>query len=322
MIHGFNIQATGTAFTAVSTNVINRSDKELSEEKIFSSDSSNSTNGLDTQETSNISYETKHKLSNSSLVAFNDPTNGKFAIVSLQNSTISMLKSHFGESDFYKRDDGITRLDNKAEAYVAGWFGDIAYKREFLSADSNKDGLLSDSEYGNTKNDFYINGQLSNSGKNITERVAEVYVSIKDKELINYREYNKSTSIDDELNKTLSINKDMNNEISLKEAYNADASGSYEEVIFRHAKEMIPKALKDAMMMEKLKKLEEHNDKKISAIVKLLSGKGDLELLSQMEKDLLQDEFKLINKDSSNMEKIMNDKLEELLKISKYKEYE
>jgi len=325
MIHGFNIEATGTAFTAVSTDVVNRTNKEMSEEEIFSSGVSNSSNDLQTQkveETSNISYETQHKLSNSSLVVFNDPTNGKYAIVSLQNSTIDMLKNHFGEEDFYKRDDGITRLDNKAEAYVAGWFGDIAYKREFLSADSNKDGLLSDSEYENTKSDFLIVGGISNDNKSLYEKVVNNYLTVKDKELINYREHNKSKSIDDELDKTLSINKDMNSEISLKEAYNADSSGSYEKVIYRHAKEMIPQALKDAMMEEKLKKLEEHNDDKIRAMVKLLLEKGDITILNTADKELLSNELSIVKEDGSDIQKIMNDKLDELLKIEKYKEYE
>ena len=310
MIHGFNIIARGTAFTSVSTNIINHTEKEMSEEKIFSSDNST------------ISYETKHKLSNSSLVAFNDPTNGKYAIVSLEKSTLSMLKSHFGESDFYRRDDGITRLDNKAEAYVSGWFGDIAYKRNFLSADSNNDGLLSDGEYGNTKNSFSIIGGISNDNKSLYENITDTYIGGSEgSKFKTYRENKHAQSIDDELNKTLSINTDMNNEISLKEAYSADSSGSYEKVIYRHAKEMIPQALKDAMMMEKLKRLEEHNNEKIRAMAKLLLEKGDIEKISSSEKELLTDELLVVKEDGSNMEKVMNDKLDEMLKIEKYTEY-
>ena len=323
MIHGFNIEATGTAFTAVSTDVVNRTNKEMAEEEIFSSGVSNSSNDLQTQkveETSNISYETQHKLSNSSLVVFNDPTNGKYAIVSLQNSTIDMLKNHFGEEDFYKRDDGITRLDNKAEAYVAGWFGDIAYKREFLSADSNKDGLLSDSEHGNTKTSFLIEGGISNDNKSLYENIVSSYGESRKANLSKIGKSSKS--IDDELDKTLSINKDMNSEISLKEAYNADSSGSYEEVIYRHAKQNIPQALKDAMMEEKLKKLEEHNDDKIRAMVKLLLEKGDISMLDTTDKELLSNELSEAKEDGSDIQKIMNDKLDELLKIEKYKEYE
>ncbi|MBU0502425.1 MAG: hypothetical protein KJ811_04155, partial [Candidatus Margulisbacteria bacterium] len=76
------------------------------------------------------------------LVAFNDPVSKKVAVVSLSSATMDKLKTHFGENDFYERKDGITRLDNKAEAFVGGWFGDIAYKREFFKADSNNDGKL------------------------------------------------------------------------------------------------------------------------------------------------------------------------------------
>ena len=137
-----------------------------------------------------------------------------------------------------------------------------------------------------------------------------------------YRENNHAQSLDDELNKTLSINTDMNNKISLKEAYNADSSGSYEKVIFRHAMEEIPQALKDAMMMEKLKKLEEHNDDKIRAMVKLLLEKGDISMLDTADKELLSNELSEAKEDGSDIQKIMNEKLDEMLKIEKYKEYE
>jgi hypothetical protein len=91
----------------------------------------------------------------SNLVAFNDPVRGELAVVSLSGSTMDKLKAHFGTNDFYERDDGITRLDNKAEAFVGGWFGDIAYKREFLSADQNQDGKLDSNEYLDTKTVFF-----------------------------------------------------------------------------------------------------------------------------------------------------------------------
>ena len=331
MIHGFNIEATGTAFTAVSTDVVNRNNKEMAEEKIFSSAVSNSTNDLQTQEveeTSNISYETQHKLSNSSLVAFNDPTNGKYAIVSLQNSTIDMLKNHFGEEDFYKRDDGITRLDNKAEAYVAGWFGDIAYKREFLSADSNKDGLLSDSEYGSTKNSFSHHGNVLGFGDNIEINtwVGDTYESssASSSNYINQMKNKTNITIDKQLDITINNDDDFNSEISFEEALTTHYNKNTQDSIIQLAKDMVglPKELEDAMMMEKLKKLSEHNDDKIRAMVKLLLEKGDISMLDTADKELLSTELSEANEDGSDIQKIMNEKLDEMLKIEKYKEYE
>lgn len=326
-----NTSISGTAFIAVSIDVINRSTKEMSEEKIFSSDVSESSNDLKTQkekETSNITYETQHKLSNSSLVAFNDPTNGKYAIVSLQNSTIGMLKNHFGESDFYKRDDGITRLDNKAEAYVAGWFGDIAYKREFLSADSNKDGILSDGEYGNTKNSFSHHGTVFGFGDNIEINtwVGDTYQnsSVSSKNFINHMTDRIDITIDKQLDITINNDDDFNSKISFEEALTAHYNTNTKNSIIQLAKDMVglPKELEDVMMMEKLKKLSEHNDDKIRAMVKLLLEKGDISMLDISDKELLVNELSEAKEDGSDIQKIMNDKLDELLKIQKYKEYE
>ena len=151
----------GTAFTAVSTNIVDRTAKELSKEVIPSFDNSK------IDKTSDISYSSTQKVENSSLVAFKDPTNDKYVILSLKDSTLDKLKSHFGENDFFQREDGITRLDNKAEAFVGGWFGDIAYKREFLKADANKDGNLDSNEYLNTKNSFSHHGEVSGHGNEI-----------------------------------------------------------------------------------------------------------------------------------------------------------
>ncbi len=326
-----NTSISGTAFTAVSTDVVNRTNKEMSEEKILSSGVSNSSNNLQTQEveeTSNISYETQHKLSNSSLVAFNDPTNGKYAIVSLQNSTIDMLKNHFGEEDFYKRDDGITRLDNKAEAYVAGWFGDIAYKREFLSADSNKDGLLSDSEYENTKNSFSHHGNVLGFGDSleINTWVGDTYESssASSNNYINQMKNKTNITIDKQLDITINNDDDFNSEISFEEALTTHYNKNTEDSIIQLAKDMVglPKELEDAMMMEKLKKLSEHNDDKIRAMVKLLLEKGDISMLDTTDKELLSNELSEAKEDGSDIQKIMNEKLDEMLKIEKYKEYE
>ncbi|MEK6658748.1 MAG: hypothetical protein AABY36_03590 [Campylobacterota bacterium] len=136
-------QIKGIAFTAMSSNIIDRTNEELRNEQIITK----ATQGT----TSNVGYMTTEK---SNLVAFNDSVSGKIAVVSLSSATMDKLKAHFGENDFFKREDGITRLDNKAEAFVGGWFGDIAYKREFLSADQNQDGKLDSNEYLETRNEF------------------------------------------------------------------------------------------------------------------------------------------------------------------------
>ena len=308
MINGFKINVSGTVFTAASTTTIDRTNKELAQEQIPSIDKS-----AKTQKSEQISYETTAPLANSTLVAFKDPTNDKYVILSLKNSTIDILKSHFEKDDFYKRDDGIIRLDNKAESYVSGWFADIAYKRGFLKADSDRDGKLSDFEYGNTKNAYYINGGISNDNKSLFEKVSNKYLEVSSKEAINYRPNNRPDTIDNELDWTLSINNDFDKNISLKESYNKPSnSNNYENVVFNHAMKLIPNAVKAAMSedltLKLLEKETKESKKQLEALQKLKMTKGDVSTLNKNELKALDGLL------PSNTEKINNETIDKISK--------
>lgn len=308
MIYGFKINVSGTAFTAVPTTTTDRTNKELAQEQIPSIDKK-----AKTQKSEQISYKTTAPLENSTLVAFKDPTNDNYVILSLKDSTIDTLKSHFGKDDFYKRDDGIIRLDNKAESYVSGWFGDIAYKRGFLKADSDRDGKLSDGEYGQTRNAYYIIGGISDNNKSLYEKVNNKYLEVSSKEGINYRPNNRPINIDDELNWTLSINHNFNQNISLKESYNKpNNSQNYENVVFGHAMKFIPNAVKAAMSEDLvLKLLEEQtkeSQKQLEALQKLKTAKGDVSTLNKSELKALDG---LLPSDTKN---ISDDKIDKMSK--------
>jgi len=308
MINGFKINVSGTVFTAISTTTIDRTNKELAQEQIPSIDKS-----AKTQKSEQISYETTAPLANSTLVAFKDPTNDKYVILSLKNSTIDILKSHFEKDDFYKRDDGIIRLDNKAESYVSGWFADIAYKRGFLKADSDRDGKLSDFEYGNTKNAYYINGGISNDNKSLFEKVSNKYLEVSSKEAINYRPNNRPDTIDNELDWTLSINNDFDKNISLKESYNKPNNlNNYENVVFNHAMKLIPNAVKAAMSedltLKLLEKETKESKKQLEALQKLKMTKGDVSTLNKNELKALDGLL------PSNAEKINNETIDKISK--------
>lgn len=48
------------------------------------------------------------------------------------------LKTHFGSQNFDKDTSGKITLKGEAADFVSGWFGDIAYKRNYAGADSDK----------------------------------------------------------------------------------------------------------------------------------------------------------------------------------------
>jgi len=311
MILGSNIQTLmhGTVFTTASTTTIDRTNKELAQEQIPSIDKS-----AKTQKSEEISYKTTSPLENSSLVAFKDPTNDKYVILSLKDSTIDTLKSHFGKDDFYKRDDGIIRLDNKAESYVAGWFADIAYKRGFLKADSDGDGKLSDGEYGQTRNEFSGHGMIG-IGR-VDEYVDKSYVKVNENDSVivryNNKDYLQPKNIDEELNTTLRINSDFNGNISLRESYNTNKNNaiiSTHKLIEKHVNEAIHLGLLDEdLILKLLEKETKESQKRLEALQKLKMVNGDISTLSKSELKALDG---LLPGDTKN---ISDDKIDDISK--------
>ncbi|MDO8453271.1 MAG: hypothetical protein Q7S59_01720, partial [Sulfurimonas sp.] len=296
---GLNISLTGIAFTAMSSETIDRTNEELRNEQIVTNPT--------VEITSNVSYMTKEK---SNLVAFNDPVSGKLAIVSLSNATMDKLKLHFGENDFFQREDGITRLDNKAEAFVGGWFGDIAYKREFLSADKNQDGNLDSNEYLDTRNEFFGHGELYRNG-NISEIIEKSYVktNANDSSIVRYNkdDYTRPSSLDEELNTTLKIDKNFDNTITLRESFNKNSKFvmlSDDKVGTAHIKEAVKKgilpeeALKICLSVEEEKKTNQI--KKQEALAKLMQSNGDVSKLSAEERSLLAGELAQYKKEDKS----------------------
>lgn len=282
-------QISGTAFRAVSTETIDRTNDELKNEQIIVKA---------TKETaSNVGYMTTEK---SNLVAFNDPVSGELAVVSLNSSTMDKLKAHFGENDFYEREDGITRLDNKAESFVSGWFGDIAYKREFMSADQNQDGKVDSNEYLNTRNEFDGHGELYGSGA-VKEVIDKNYVKISENgsKIVRYNrdEYERPTSIDEELNTTLKIDKNFDNIMTLRESFNKNGKFSMlsnDKLGTEHIKEAVKKGIlpEEALEIRLLAEEEKNNAaKKQQALAKLMQNNGDMSKLSTEEQSLLAGEI-------------------------------
>ena len=193
----------GIAFSAMAVDVKDRTQSELRNEQIVTKETEKTA--------SNVGYMTTEK---SNLVAFNDPVSGELAVVSLNSSTMDKLKAHFGANDFYEREDGITRLDNKAESFVGGWFGDIAYKREFLSADKNQDSRLDSDEYLDTKNGFGFYGEVreERGEKKVTNIIVdnEKYYSTRASNYSIGFKNDDNVTIDKQLNKTLQTDKNFN----------------------------------------------------------------------------------------------------------------
>ena len=208
------ITVSGTVFTSYDVKAKNNSKNENSFEETLQSQNQQS-------------YQTNHQLSQtSSKTIFIDPVNGGNISVSLENSTLEKLQNRFGVNSVVKNEAGDVELNDKAQDFVAGWFADIAYAREFLKADINNDGVLSEEEYGNTRNDTNISLKVRFDEDTFLaeEKAIENYSKRTDWEYVSYRNGKNEGSIDEELNYTLNLDKNFDGNITLQEAYDGESS--------------------------------------------------------------------------------------------------
>lgn len=344
------ISAQGTAFWAMSTGVNTKTKEQLeAEENIGQSSDASKTSKPN-------SVANDYAISpndNEQTVIFADPTTGNLVKVNLSKENIQKLKDHFtDENNFYERKDGSLRLNGKAEAYVSGWFGDIAYKREFLKADANHDGKLDDKEYENTRNAFNGQGKdhlgitknsviIEASEETLDEK--NTYIKVSDESKLNgtvrYNDGYKAVSIDSELNTTIEINKNFDSTIGLDESYRASDKNknlSTEDIVVGHIDAYYGiNALKssgfeqqDSNMFEpmielmnkisrkmKLKKEDLHDEKAQKALQKLLAANGNETVLSADEKKALGAELKAVQKKLESKDELSSVKEELKTKI-------
>ena len=208
------ITVSGTVFTSYDVKAKKKKKNEMSFEETLQSQNQQS-------------YQTNHQLSQtSSKTIFIDPVNGGNISVSLENSTLEKLQNRFGVNSVVKNEAGDVELNDKAQDFVAGWFADIAYAREFLKADINNDGVLSEEEYGNTRNDTNISLKVRFDEDTFLaeEKAIENYSKRTDWEYVSYRNGKNEGSIDEELNYTLNLDKNFDGNITLQEAYDGESS--------------------------------------------------------------------------------------------------
>lgn len=102
------------------------------------------TNNIKTSSNLAKNYEFNNEIS------FTDKISTNTINLRISDENLSRLKTHFGSQNFDKDKSGKITLKGEAADFVSGWFGDIAYKRNYAGADSDKNGFLNDSEKGET----------------------------------------------------------------------------------------------------------------------------------------------------------------------------
>ena len=205
-------------------------------------------------------------------VLFKDLISNNTINIKLSDENLEKLKLTFGTENFSKNANGEIIISGEAEKFVSGWFGDIAYKRGYALADSDKNGLLDDKEKTNTLAGYGTQGNFFIGGENTKFSTNVNYVSIES--VASYLPYNKhydaplQNSIEKELNKTLKADVNMDGYLSLGELH------SKQEII-QYAKKTIegekPKPDAEKTIFEKLTEEAKRNKEALEKQIKLES---------------------------------------------------
>ncbi|WP_338433732.1 hypothetical protein [Campylobacter vicugnae] len=251
---GYGDIATHNIFSAVKQNQNERSQNELAE--------------LDKSIDSLTNTSIKVNFNESTFknqVYFKDKTSGEFIKIGLSDENLEKLQRVFGKQDFFTKSDGSQILSGKAESFVAGWFGDIAYKRGYASSDANGDGYLSQDELANTNSGFTAHGMYYIGLKVAALDSTETYIKYssdfqaKHKTMSSAGKY-ASDSIEKELNKTIQNDK------------NSDGKIAYGEIMDKNEHEQDVTDIITAMIGDKIEQINVGEDLLAKALLQQFMG--------------------------------------------------
>lgn len=245
----------------------------------------------------------KNKLTNDSnyqLVMFEDGISSDKVQALLSKENIQRLQEKFDKSDFYTRDDGILRLSGKAESYVSGWYGEIAYNMGAFNADLNKDGKFSPQENALIKDDYTFLAAEKNTiyGDSINIYGVESYIA---KPPTNQQ----TKTLDDLLDGLISADMDLNGKVTLKEHLKNTEGSLYtaiKEILNSQVNPLENLNPTQEIKTPKQRVLEEISKQEAMALLAKIKQNGNLESLSPKEKEALQKYF------SNEMQRIKQEK--------------
>lgn len=258
-------------------NPITRSKQELISEENNDSAEINGTNK--TQQTQKLEIQ-----DSASIVMFNDHISGMRIQLALSNENMNRLQNKFGLEDFYQRNDNVIRLSGKAEAFVSGWFGDLAYRQNYLGADVNHDGKIDRDEFGSLRIGRLVRANVTPQGDYYESGISG-YVTLGN-QWYDYKAQKGETTLAGALNRTLQLDANLDGirfhvegQTQKEIEYEVDKSMNANGLIDTNRKELNP----DEILMNGLKKLLEQQ----KLIEKLRQKNGDMGNLTAEERELL-----------------------------------
>ena len=228
------------------------------------------TNNIKTSSNLAKNYEFSNEIS------FTDKISTNTINLRLSDENLSRLKTHFGSQNFDKDKSGKITLKGEAADFVSGWFGDIAYKRNYAGADSDKNGFLNDSEKGET-----LAGYGALVSYKTDEKDGSNVVLVQMDGVSSYLPYSKhydaplANTIEKALNETLKADINMDGYLNLGELQSKEQIIKYakksiqtdsldEPRVFVSLEELLQKMTQESKELIK-KRLDIENEKQLNA---------------------------------------------------------
>ena len=219
-------------------------------------------------------------------VSFKDKVSGNTINLKLTGENLERLKTYFGSQNFDKDKNGQITLKGEAENFVSGWFGDIAYKRNYVGADSDKNGFLNESEKGDTLAGYSTLNSYKTDEKN-GSNVALVQIEGVSSYLPYSRHYDAplQNTIEKALNATLKADTNMDGYLNLGELQS-------KEQIIKYAKKTIegetPSQTNDGevdLLEEQMKRLKKWLEEQLKKQLELGGYASSDEYFNALEKE-------------------------------------
>ncbi|CAD7288750.1 hypothetical protein LMG7974_01134 [Campylobacter majalis] len=166
--------------------------------------------------------------------------------IGLSDENLNTLSAIF-KDDVYKTANAEYILTGDAEAFVGGWFNEIAYARGYLSADIDKSGAIDANEIANLKTDFSTKTKIFSKEKDgvISADKSMTWIANRYETAthLSYEDHEKNIiSIEKTLNETLIMDKNKDGTLSLDEIYQQnqwidDMSQKVGEILENRAKD-------------------------------------------------------------------------------------
>lgn len=228
------------------------------------------TNNIKTSSNLAKNYEFSNEIS------FTDKISTNTINLRLSDENLSRLKTHFGSQNFDKDKSGKITLKGEAADFVSGWFGDIAYKRNYAGADSDKNGFLNESEKGET-----LAGYGALVSYKTDEKDGSNVVLVQMDGVSSYLPYSKhydaplANTIEKALNETLKADTNMDGYLNLGELQSKEQIIKYakksiqtdpldEPRVFVSLEELLQKMTQESKELIK-KRLDIENEKQLNA---------------------------------------------------------